>query len=163
MVSIAKIAKINSRVRSERSRVDNVCGNSPRERLNSAGGNNERCSTDRQRRRRRGSRRFTRRRRRRRRRRPLVEASARAAKPARRQNQLASRAFRSVFYKYCRQPKSAVNTGVAVKSRIPADTFTVTAAERSETRVSRALKTNDSARFWNAAKLGGIIVSNKCL
>ncbi|CAD1476862.1 unnamed protein product [Heterotrigona itama] len=55
-----------------------------------------------------------------------------------------------------RQPKSAVNTGVAVKSRIPADTFTVTAAaERIETRVSRFEgNSEDSARFWNAVKLG---------
>lgn len=52
-----------------------------------------------------------------------VHVEASAAKPARRQNQLTSRAFRSVFYKYCRQSKCAANTGVVVKSRkISADT-----------------------------------------
>ncbi|KOC61750.1 hypothetical protein WH47_03007 [Habropoda laboriosa] len=60
----------------------------------------------------------------------------RAANPARRQNQLASRAFRSVFYKYCRQSKSAANTGVAVKSRIPAGTVTGQLHQRVELRFS---------------------------
>lgn len=71
-----------------------------------------------------------------------VEALGGTAKPARRQNQLASRAFRSVFYKYCRQSKSAAYTGVAVKSRISAGTFTVRAAERTELefRVSKETK-----------------------
>ncbi|KYN20141.1 hypothetical protein ALC57_07431 [Trachymyrmex cornetzi] len=41
---------------------------------------------------------------------PLGRDDGCAGKPARRQDQLANRAFRLAFYKYCRQANSAPNT-----------------------------------------------------
>ncbi|EGI71047.1 hypothetical protein G5I_00156 [Acromyrmex echinatior] len=41
---------------------------------------------------------------------PLGRDDGCASKPARRQDQLANRAFRLAFYKYCRQANSAPNT-----------------------------------------------------
>ncbi|KYM79006.1 hypothetical protein ALC53_10560 [Atta colombica] len=41
---------------------------------------------------------------------PLGRGDGCAGKPARRQDQLANRAFRLAFYKYCRQANSAPNT-----------------------------------------------------
>ncbi|KYN00963.1 hypothetical protein ALC62_08189, partial [Cyphomyrmex costatus] len=41
---------------------------------------------------------------------PLGRGDGCAGKPAKRQDQLANRAFRLAFYKYCRQANSAPNT-----------------------------------------------------